>query len=71
MSFKKSANYVYVKHTVCVNSKMVVGKTIQANRELAAMTAFLVRFRFWIFLCRLRLKRRVSSDHAGVRRISC
>lgn len=45
MSFEKSANYVYVKHTVCVNSKMVVGKTIQANRELAAMTAFLVRFR--------------------------
>lgn len=45
MSFEKSANYVYVKHTVCVNPKMVVGKTIEANRELAAMTAFLVRFR--------------------------
>ena len=44
MSFEKSANYVCVKHTVCVNSKMV-GKTIGANRELAAMTAFLVRFR--------------------------
>lgn len=26
MSFEKSANYVYVKHTVCVNSKMVVEK---------------------------------------------
>ena len=51
MSFEKSPNYVYVKHTVCVNSKLVVGKTIEANCELAAITAFLVRFRieYWEF----------------------